>query len=178
MNTNGEIKIYLRNVDDMLIKNIGPLNSNRFLNNATEEFITAEAAKLPKNMPFHLTVYVPSPETKRADEVIKAIHKHFAWCKNKSREDVKATFHVGRRSLLIGFIFLILIYSLIQLLNFYFSGDNFFSTIQESLTIIAWVALWRPAELLLYEWYPFLRKEKLFHRLEKSEVEVVGTPAH
>lgn len=174
MDKNAEIEIYLRSVDDILIKDTGPLNNNRFLNNATEEFIIDEAAKFPKSMPFHLIVHVPPNETYRMDEVITAIHRHFAWCKKKSGEEVKATLHAGRRSLLIGFGFLILMYALIQLLSFYFSGNNLFSTVRESLTILAWVAFWRPAELLLYEWYPFLRKEKLFHRLEQSKVEVIS----
>jgi hypothetical protein len=178
MDINAEIKIYLRSVDDIFIKNTGPLNSNRVLNNETEEFIIDEAAKFSKKLPIRLTIHVQLDETNRAEELITAIHRHFAWCKKKSRGELKATFHAGRRSLLIGFGFLILIYALIQLLNFYFSGNNFFSTIRESLTIIAWVALWRPAELLLYEWYPFLRKEKLFHRLEQCKVVVIGTPSH
>ncbi len=33
-----------------------------------------------------------------------------------------------------------------------------FSSVSGGLTILAWVALWRPGELLLYDWYPFRRK--------------------
>ena len=47
---------------------------------------------------------------------------------------------------------------------------NLVSVLVEGLTVFAWVALWRPGELLLYEWYPFKRDARLFRKLEESEI--------
>ena len=44
------------------------------------------------------------------------------------------------------------------------------SVLTAGITVFAWVALWRPCELLLYEWYPFKRDAQLFRKLEESEV--------
>ena len=59
---------------------------------------------------------------------------------------------------------------LIQLMKRYLPMGNLMSVLVEGLTVFAWVALWRPGELLLYEWYPFKRDVRLFRKLEKSEI--------
>ncbi len=48
--------------------------------------------------------------------------------------------------------------------------------IHESFVIFAWVALWRPIEVLLYDWYPIKRDINLYRRLEESNVQVVYEP--
>ena len=49
--------------------------------------------------------------------------------------------------------------------------------VSESLTVFAWVAMWRPAELLLYEHWPVRRKRRLAQRLAQAEVVLVDTAA-
>jgi len=46
-------------------------------------------------------------------------------------------------------------------------------TLRELFIILGWVALWRPAELLLYEWRPHKRNAKLFDKLAKCDVQVI-----
>ena len=46
-------------------------------------------------------------------------------------------------------------------------------TFREMLIILGWVALWRPADLLFYEWRPFKREVNLFRKLEQCKVEIV-----
>lgn len=58
----------------------------------------------------------------------------------------------------------------VQLMKRYLPPGNFLSVITEGLTVFAWVALWRPGELLLYDWYPFKRDARLFRKLEQSEI--------
>lgn len=45
--------------------------------------------------------------------------------------------------------------------------------LDEGLIILAWLALWRPAEALLYEWAPLYRKRRLFERLAGIRVSVL-----
>jgi hypothetical protein len=44
--------------------------------------------------------------------------------------------------------------------------------LQESLVIIGWVVLWRPAEMLLYDWVPMARRRKLYERLAAAQISV------
>jgi hypothetical protein len=40
-----------------------------------------------------------------------------------------------------------------------------------------WVALWRPAEIFLYEWWPIRAEAKLLDRLSEMSVRVLPAPA-
>jgi hypothetical protein len=42
--------------------------------------------------------------------------------------------------------------------------------LDEGLIILAWLALWRPAEMLLYGWVPLHRKQRLYERLARIRV--------
>ena len=48
--------------------------------------------------------------------------------------------------------------------------------VRESLTIAGWVSMWRPMEMYLYDWWPVLRRERVFRKLAAMPVEVVGAP--
>jgi len=40
--------------------------------------------------------------------------------------------------------------------------------------MLAWVALWRPGELLLYEWYLFKRDATSFGKLERADMRIIA----
>ncbi len=44
--------------------------------------------------------------------------------------------------------------------------------VANGLEIFGWVALWRPAELLLYEWMPIYRRLRLLNRLADATIEI------
>jgi hypothetical protein len=59
---------------------------------------------------------------------------------------------------------------LVEIIKRYLLTGNLSSVLQEGLMILAWVALWRPGELLLYEWHPFKRDATLFGKLERADM--------
>jgi len=48
--------------------------------------------------------------------------------------------------------------------------------LRESLVIGGWVAMWRPMELFLYDWWPIRAEARLADRLAAMPVRVVGEP--
>jgi hypothetical protein len=44
--------------------------------------------------------------------------------------------------------------------------------VRESLTIGGWVAMWRPMEIFLYEWWPLLRWRRMYENLSCMRVEI------
>jgi len=44
--------------------------------------------------------------------------------------------------------------------------------VDEGLVILGWVAMWRPIEVLLYEWWPLVRRRTLLRRLAAIPVAV------
>jgi hypothetical protein len=51
-------------------------------------------------------------------------------------------------------------------------GGTYGRVLQESLVIVGWVVIWRPAEIFLYDWLPIVRRRKLFNRLASATVTV------
>jgi hypothetical protein len=51
--------------------------------------------------------------------------------------------------------------------------ERYAAMIENSLVILAWVALWRPLEIFLYDWWPIRAEAKLFDRLGQMEVRTV-----
>jgi len=43
---------------------------------------------------------------------------------------------------------------------------------RESLTIAGWVAMWRPMQIYLYDWWPVRRRGKLYQKLSRMHVDV------
>ena len=77
------------------------------------------------------------------------------------RGDDSLRWRFGRRSLLLGFAVLSVMLLLVEAINQTLPGGPLASSLQEGLTILGWVALWRPAEIVLYEWRPVRREPEI-----------------
>ena len=60
-----------------------------------------------------------------------------------------------------------------DLLRGMLEGNRFSGVIQESLLIGGWVAMWRPLEVFLYDWWPIRREARLYDRLSEMPVRIV-----
>ena len=47
--------------------------------------------------------------------------------------------------------------------------------ISESLVIGGWVAMWRPLEIFLYDWWPIRNERRIYDRLSRMPVRIVCT---
>ena len=79
---------------------------------------------------------------------------------------------------MIGLLFLGVAIVLGDLLIDLASRWDYGEILEHSLLIGGWVALWRPFEIFLYEWWPILGEARLYDRLSAMLVRVVDeTPA-
>ena len=53
------------------------------------------------------------------------------------------------------------------------SGEPLGEILRESLLIGGWVAMWRPLEVFLYDWWPIREEARLFDRLSAMPVRIV-----
>ena len=51
-------------------------------------------------------------------------------------------------------------------------GGRFAEILRESFLIGGWVAMWRPLEVFLYDWWPIRAEARLFDRLSAMPVRV------
>ena len=76
--------------------------------------------------------------------------------------------HGGRLALAIGVLILAACLALAWLLEHRYPDAATSFVLREGLVIVGWVALWRPAEIFLYDWLPHARRRKLCRRLLQS----------
>jgi hypothetical protein len=166
-----EIKFQLLNIEELLYLP-GSIHRKRTLKKDAEEFFIEEAEALPRKEPITVTVYLASSEVQYKEDIPSAIQKHFCYRKLQSQREFRRTLGYGWRMLLIAMGLLVVLYAVTEIAVKLNPDTRLILFIRESFIILGWVALWRPLELLLYDWYPIRAKINLFARLEKSKVVV------
>ena len=168
-----EIILKLENVDQVLIMPRDMFYGKRMLNRNAEEFLIEESEKHHYRTAIYLKVYLPPDALNRSQEIEAAVHQHFTYRKNKSLKQLSRTLQFGWSSLLIAIVFLSLLVSLTLLVFRQMPEGGLSIIFREILIILGWVALWRPADLLLYEWRQFKRDARLFEKLAQCKIEVI-----
>ena len=102
----------------------------------------------------------------------RAVHNHFAHRAKITDLEFKRLLRQGRTSLLIGMLFLAACLFLSKMLLGHEAG-TWAAVVRESLTIAGWVAMWRPMQIYLYDWWPLLQLRRVFTKLSHMPVEVV-----
>ena len=168
-----EIILELHDLDQLLLVPDSLFYGKRMLNPDAEEVIIEEVTKAALGDHIRLKIHLLEDKITRKDEILAAIHKHFNYRREKSETKLKKVLHLGWQSLLISIVFLGILISLTLLIIKLLPEGGLSITFREILIILGWVALWRPADLLLYEWRPFKREINLFRRLERCDLEIV-----
>lgn len=104
--------------------------------------------------------------------VPEAVHNYFAHRATLNKLEFSRLMKQGRTSLFIGLLFLAGCLVIIQTLLRNEAG-TWAGVLRESLTIAGWVAMWRPMQIYLYDWWPLRRRSHVFEKLSHMPVEVV-----
>lgn len=99
-----------------------------------------------------------------------AVHHYFAYRAKLKRLELRHLLNQGRTSLVIGLAFLAACMLTSQLLRR--QPGTLSIILREGLIIAGGVAMWRPMEIFLYEWWPLRRKGHLYEKLSRMHVEV------
>ena len=103
----------------------------------------------------------------------EAIRSHFDYESRLSQTNLRKRLRVGRWFFLIGLATLFACLSMAEFLRSFQPGAKLWAIAREGFVIIGWVAMWRPVEVFLYDWWP-LREQKLYlAKIAETEVEVV-----
>jgi hypothetical protein len=87
---------------------------------------------------------------------------------------LRRLFRTGRISLLIGLLFVAVAIIVGESIGALISRERVATLVHESLVIGGWVALWRPIEIFLYDWWPIRDEARLYDRLGEMEVSLLG----
>jgi hypothetical protein len=137
-----------------------------------EQFIVSWAQEFPRRDPLVLTIHLSPGGLQQPDAVVEqAVQHYFFYRAGLSRMEFRRLMRDGRISLGIGVVFLCACLILAEILGNH--GNQTVSRIgREGLTIAGWVAMWRPLQIYLYDWWPLRRRWKIFEKMADMKVEI------
>lgn len=142
------------------------------LDRDAEDYIVGALRELGP-LPARLVLHLPEAEaaSAQARDLGDAVRNFFAFQAQITARDLRLELRRGRDSLGIGLVFLGACLLLRQLTLSLGSGAVQ-SVLAEGLLIAGWVALWRPLEIYLYDWWPHRRRLLVYRRLAEIEVQI------
>jgi hypothetical protein len=146
---------------------------SKHLDSDAEEYIVSAASRHPVEDGARLVVHLDDDGEKEQARglVPEAVRHYFAYRADRAQRELLALLATGRTTLLIGLLFMGACVTASQLMP-PIGGETFASVLREGLIIVGWVAMWRPMQIFLYDWWPIARQRRVFLKLARMEVEV------
>ena len=142
------------------------------LESSAETYIVDSVQEFHLDTPITLVLHLPQSACtdEAASSVPAAIHHYFLYRAEITSKELRFTLQQGRIALVIGLVFLFLCIAAQQLIASLEKTGLMWSIIEEGFLISGWVAMWRPIDVFLYEWWPIRRRRRVYEKLAKLPV--------
>jgi hypothetical protein len=169
----GHLELSLRRVEQ-LFNSMDPAPfGERDLDLHAERYLVDWARELPSDAALSLSLHLQEAPSHPEGWIETSVHRYFVGREHSARGELRALLRQGRISLMIGLSFLGLCLYLSQWLLR--GADEGFvgGLLRESLTVAGWVAMWRPMQTYLYDWWPLRAQAHLYRRMSRMPVRVL-----
>ncbi len=163
------VTIHVRNLAQ-LFNSLDPAPFwDRDLDRTAAEFIEGEFSDKRSADIWHLHVYATEGAQLAAD-LQAAVEHYYERLATSASLQLRDSHRIGGLTLLAGITIFLLCTTAQQLLRGLLKDVP--AILDQGLIILAWLALWRPAEAIVYDWIPIYRKRRLYQRLAGIRVTV------
>jgi hypothetical protein len=137
------------------------------------DYVVGAAREISSGAKLKLVLYLPQGHLSEftAGYIEESIHNFFEYRRDMAARDLRHLFRMGRGAFAIAIGFLAVCVSLRQL-ALEFIGPPLDYMIAEGLLIAGWVAMWRPIQIFLYDWWPLRNTIRTYERLAEIPVEI------
>lgn len=146
---------------------------DRDLDREAARFIREEAEDRGRGLPV-IVVRLPERQLDQEEAVREAVRTYFARECQSAQRELRQVMRFGRFALLAGLLAVFVVVASGKALASLAPAGTLSAGLAESLTILGWVFLWRPAEVLLFDGWPIRQRIDLFRRLASADVRCVG----
>ncbi len=145
----------------------------RDLDEDAVDYIVGAAEEIPRKIGLKIVFWISDPSPQVDDLiVVEGVRSHFTYELERLRRRLRQLVRQGQLALLVGIGALVALLSLAEL-ALMIPAVHVRQIVREGLVITGWVAIWRPLDVLLYEWWPVVRQRRLFARILASDVTIV-----
>jgi hypothetical protein len=150
----------------------------RDLDENAVDYIISSAEEAPARKPLKLVVWITEESSRPIGDaiIIEAVRAHFSYRIERTQRDIRQHVRFGQLKLVLGLAVLAVFLTLAELCLM-LPENTLRQILREGLAIVGWVAMWRPSEVLLYDWWPLVRERNLLRRIEGAEIAIVHEPA-
>ena len=137
------------------------------------EYVTTCAQEFSLSTPLKIVIHIEEKEAKELskESIREAILSYLTYQNDMQKRDLKRFIKRAQVFLLIGIVILVSCLFAAQKM-----GDSTITgslgIFREGLVIFGWVSIWKPIELVLFDWYPLFEKLRLYSKLVLTEIEV------
>ncbi len=167
------IDIKLRSADQVFDGRDPAPFHERDLEDAAVEYILGAVQEIPPKAPFKMVFWIADLAALQMPiaTFVGAVRAHFTYEVEKLRRRTREHVRLGEITLGIALVALTAFLALAEMTKFLPDGAVR-QILREGLLIIGWVVMWRPLELLLYDWWPLVRQRRLCQRVADAEITV------
>jgi hypothetical protein len=140
-----------------------------------ELYIVESVQELSPRTVRELVLHLDRPPTLADTEasIAAAVHDHFGRQAPRLRRELRSLIRRGVVSLAIGIGFLAAVFGIEEAVVRWLGESPLAPLFTQGLLIVGWVAMWRPLEIFLYDWWPILGRRRLYQRLSQTPVRMV-----
>lgn len=138
------------------------------------EFIVGWSREFPPQAVLRLVIHLETLPGQGDPQAIvrEAVQNFFRYKAGLTRRELRRMMSLGRTSLAIGLSFLAGCVVVGELVRQWWGEGTLQFVVREGLYIGGWVAMWRPMQIFLYDWWPLAQLRRLYDRLAEMEVNV------
>ncbi len=170
------IEIRIRQLDQLFDSRDPSPFIAKDLDDDAQQYIVASANEFSARLPLALAISLDEPGGMSAAEgrdTGEAIREHFTRQAGFTDLRLKQLIRQGWISLAIGLAFLSLALAASATLARWADAYRTAEVFREGFVIFGWVAMWRPIQIFLYDWWPVLGERRRFERLARMPVQVI-----
>lgn len=145
----------------------------RDLDDDAVEYLVSSAEEFPLRTPIRIVIHVADPvdSTLDSEAIRESIHNYFEYRAELLRKKLVRVMKTGQVFLVIGVFFLTACLGLAGIASAMLPGTGG-EIAHEGLVITGWVAMWRPIDLFLFDWWPLVEKRRYYLKLASTDISV------
>jgi hypothetical protein len=145
----------------------------RDLDEDAVDYILAAAEEIGHEGRLKIAIWFTDDSRTVSDEsVIEAIRGHFRHELDKLERRVRNHVRHAQLTLAAALVVLVIFLTGAELTSMMPAG-HVRQILHEGFVIIGWVAVWRPLELLLYDWWPLVQQRRLLAGVHGADISIV-----
>ncbi len=139
------------------------------------EYIVESVKEMQAPAPSGLVISIEEPcDPGRASVIGEAVRNFFARQAMLRQRSLRRLLRRGLTTLAIGVVFLVAFFGLSRFVAWMLGDGPVPTLLREGSLIVGWVAMWRPIEIFLYDWWPIVRERRRYELLSRMDVRLVS----